>query len=343
MPCFYAVRIRIRMQHAAVILNTADVPAMVLDVKGDLWVPVTVPIVNFRGWNDKTIIDLTSYFIIEQLGPIVGAPSPSTSVVYVNIFRAGGEDMQFALPADPAIHLNEKSRILRHDEDLKDAIEQCSINEKFKQIFEPIAEGQFFREEEHSVMAEDVKNVIDLLKRPADYPITSLNLFGVTTNVTIHSLIMSSFMWQRGSRVIRNLYRSNTTTLQDGIFLELGRAAGRTEDGFVPATSAPTNAPLYQTVAANLPWLCATPYTCTYAASTKVLGSSQRAVPVNIKMNVAGNPTFTQAAGDDWVFMYQVPWAIDLVTPQPKAKNISLLDRAMEKHGPPKSLTVTTN
>jgi hypothetical protein len=322
MPCFYAVRVRLRVQHAATVVDPANVHTMVLDVKGDLWVPIVVPIVNFRGWNDFNISDLDTLLVLEQLGPIVGAPSPSTSVVYVNVFRAGGEDMQFAVPRDPSTASFVRNVISREGQDMSLARPQCSIKRMFEKTFEPIAQGQFFREECHSVMSETCENVVDLLKRPADYPMTSLNFFGLTANLTAHKIITASFMWQRGSRVLRHLHRTNVSTAQDGFFLDVGGTSGRTEYGYVPAYNSPTA--LYQTEAVNLPWYCANPYTVTVMSALYVLGSSQRVLPVNVSLNLSAPETLTQAAGDDWALMFLVPWAQTLFAASTEPKRISL-------------------
>lgn len=313
LPCFYSVRFRIRVQNIATITgDVGNVPSMVLDIKGDTWIPIIVPMVNYRPWIDQTFTDneIISKLVIEQLTQIVGSPSPTTAVIYCNIFRAGGEDMQWSVPCYPGLIPTPTTSVFSgENEDMSKVQKQCSLKEHFKKQFEPIAKSQYFCEEEHAVMSETVKNVIDLLKRPATYP-TATALVGQTSLMTAHKILMSSFIYQRGSIVTTLIHRSQTAiTNFDGFYMNtLGYAPANFPD-WTWANASETGKAMIQTESVSVPYFCCAPYHVTATSANYILGSSQRATSIGASLTLGTQPTITKNVGDDFVYMFQVPWA----------------------------------
>lgn len=315
LPCFYAVRMRIRVQNAASVVDPANVPNMIIDVKGDVWQGITVPLLNPRPWIDRVYssVNLTSNLIIDMLTPIVGPPSPTVAVVYCNIFRAGGEDTQWAVPWDPTIAPTAQCKTSCEVADLSGVKKQMAcIQKMFEKTFEPIATTQSFCEEKNSIMSEDIGALADLLKRPHRYAtgIPTIGAFGQTAAVTAHRIIADSFMWIRGSYVARHMHRFNTSTKQDGFYMRVGSTSTyQPEYGWAPMYSGVGMPVLGQQEAVAMPYYCATPYIVTFRAATYVHGTSQRVLPVVLDYNVATIDTLTIAAGDDMTLLFQVPWA----------------------------------
>lgn len=327
-PCFYSVRIRIRYAVIGTSTNVSDTPNMLLDIKGDVWQAVTVPMNNYVPWNMDygSAQQLLNQLIIEQVSPIVGPPSPSTAVVYVTIFRAGAEDIQFAWPRSPYGFINWTSEPSVHT-DLSYAKAQCNIREKFNETFDPIMVGQNFVEEQNAIMGETVGNMIDCMKRHAKYPQDSGNYIselGSTTNLSTHKFIMSSFMWMRGSVVARHIHRTHISVNNDGFYIPNGSTdAGDPQDGWVPTYATPT--PLMQTEAMTCAWTCPAPYVPTPTAKPYILAINKIYGYERPVLNGTIDEV-TLAAGDDFVFMYQVPWANELYFP-PETRHRKILPK----------------
>lgn len=336
LPCFYAVRFRIRIQYNTTVSNPHNVPNIVIDVKGDVWIPITVPMMQPRPWVDNDGTNYTpSYLVIEQITPIVGAPSPTTAVVYCNIWRAGGEDMQFAYPWDPSFFIfrtkteRKTSVVATEEEDLSRAHPQTCIKEKFAHQFDPIQQGQAFIQEKNFIMSETIETIADLFKRQTLYA-DETHIFGDTPQVTLHKLFASCFMWQRGSVVYRHIHRGNTSGNKDGWYLPPWSFIGgahRPEMGWAPAYQSATQ--MIQQEAINMPYWSAAPYTVSIGSYNKVLGSSQRVVPVRPVLSLGTKDEVTLAAGDDFMMMFLVPWGnqIGLLAKKPSPKTTKHIDK----------------
>jgi len=192
--------------------------------------------------------------------------------------------------------------------DFSSAQQQMNIKECFNKVFEPIAQKQFFIEEMNNTMSEPILNVIDLMKRQATY--TAGQSLGATTALSAHKIIAASFMWQRGGIVYRHIHRGNTSTHKDGWYLPVGGTTFKVDYGWSPAYQSATQ--LYQQEAIVCPWYCSAPYTSTPLDSTWILNTSQKASPVLPVLSLGTPDEITLAAGDDWVYLFQVPWANQL-------------------------------
>lgn len=328
MPEFYSVRIRLRLWQNTTASNVGNIPSMNIDVKGDTWVPVTVPFVNFRTWYDKTsasAVNVTSTLLVEQLSPIVGAGSPSTAVVYVNIFRAGGEDTQFAVPIDPLILPAGIQSARTNLMDMSSYKGQTSINDQFAKMF-PTIDGKSKQQMElHMVMAETVDDIGDLMKRPEEYSsVTALGDITAMPTTGMHGIISSSFMFYRGSTIYRHVHKGNTTTHGDGWYLQNSFATtNRIQSGWAPAYQSLQAGSQHEAI--NIPWYCAAPFRATAGkGGSYISGFHQRVGPMIPFLKLGTPDTICISAGDDFVYMMQVPWA---------NQYISMSDRELSENG----------
>jgi hypothetical protein len=290
-------------------------------VQGDVWQTLCVPILNFRPWTDALNDTPIGILYIEQMSQISGSPALSSPVVYCNIFRAGGEDMQFAFPQDPALWAFRKAinTWSGTEEDMRDAKLQMNIRDKFNEQFDPLVKSQFFIEEKNAVMAETVEAMIDLMKRHTVYT-GATSIIGNTTYLSFHKFIAYSFMWQRGGLIYRHLHTDTANGGRTGWGMTDTTAGHLRYDlGWAPAYSASTAIPQIEAIA--VPYISATHYQVTIGSGGYVLGSSQRAVQKRPILNVATPGDVTIAAGDDFVFLFQVPWARILFDPPAPTKH----------------------
>jgi len=311
MPAFYSFRARIRIQWSTTLVDVGNVPSQQIDVKGDTWVNFIVPYLNWRTWFDQQAPNnLIPYLVIEQLSTIVGAPSPSTAVAYMNVFRAGGEDTQFAVlvPPQPAAQHITRAKTVRKDEDLSLFQKQCSLKELFSKTFDGITPGQSMSQEVGMAMSEVVDSVNDVFKRGVEYP-NATDWIGNNNRVTFHSVIASSFMWKRGGRIIRHVHKGNTTTNGDGFYLLVSPAPYRVDTGWSPASSTATTAPLQEAV--SLPWYCATPFVAGSGMSGSYINPTfhSLAFPLTLQLSLLTTDTIVIAGGDDFHMLMQVPFA----------------------------------
>jgi len=312
MSGFYSARFRISLSYGTV-NNYGDVPSMIIDVNGDKWFNLLIPFLEYRTWRDQFGMPLVTLptLRVDQIGQIVGAPSGTTAVVYMAVFRAGGPDVQFAVPTDPA------------NVDLSRFEKQTDLRSQFEGKFEALSSGQTLSQENHYCMAETIDSLHDLLKRPAEYPANSVYLGPTLATLSAHSIICQSFLYWRGTRVYRNIHMGLSGGYRAGFFLNVSSSAPRLEHGWSPAYSAATQP--YQPETAALPYYCATPFVPTVYASQFIHGSSIRVLQVNLNISQA-TEVLALSAGDDFVMMFPVPWANQLTlfyeAPKPHAARI---------------------
>jgi len=103
-PSFYAFRVQIQLedQNASAIVQTGDIMSKIVDIKGDTTVTLSVPYMRTHTWTDPAVDYSVGpaykppILTVQILTPIVGSSAPATPTIYLNVWRAGGEDTQFA-------------------------------------------------------------------------------------------------------------------------------------------------------------------------------------------------------------------------------------------------------
>jgi len=131
-------------------------------------------------------------------------------------------------------------------------------------------------------------------------------------------------MWWRGSRVYRHMHLGNATTHGDGWYLNTGfDATFNIEQGWGAAYNTAT--PMWQNEAVSVPYYSSVPYHCTSFAATYVLATSKKANrPIYPTLNLTTPDKVTITAGDDFVLLFQVPWACSMsMIDKPRTKILS--------------------
>lgn len=203
MPAFYQLRVQLSVQYEAAPSNIGDLTSRIVDIKGNTWEEVTVPYLFPTPWMSTDEALTYPKLVITQLTTILGSSAPASPIVYVNVFRAAGEDYQLSVPRS----INNSQPI--------DAVEsiyhdQMMIGTAFQRPFETLTKGTSQSVELRNCMPEQAGTVSDLLKRTTQIlwaaPYTVL--YTPDPNVTTGDLfncMLRFFMFWRGSRVVTRI------------------------------------------------------------------------------------------------------------------------------------------
>jgi len=158
LPAFYSCRARVYVSaQNAGITDVADLPQQVVDIKGDTWVTLMVPYLYTSMWRrhrgDAASTQIPTLHI-DLITSIMGSALPAVPIMYCNIFRAGGEDTQFAQLRGVRVN-----GIFKSD---------SSIDQMFSKPFEGLIQCNQGAEIGFC-MAEQVKTVSDCLKRDSSW------------------------------------------------------------------------------------------------------------------------------------------------------------------------------
>jgi hypothetical protein len=179
-PAFYSFRVRVTATvQTSTIDNYGDLASAIIDVKGETWFDFVVPFERAYDWasvTDEVPADVPEV-TITRITDIQGSSAPSSPIVYVNIFRAGGEDISFAgLRGARDFVPPEKNRV---KELVVDA--HVSLDDKFKRPFEGVIKGVNLSVEQGWVMPEMALSVSDCCKRASDH-LTGGSILGGTAS-----------------------------------------------------------------------------------------------------------------------------------------------------------------
>lgn len=206
---FYSARFQIYYSNGAVSSPNGDLLQTVIDVKGDTFTEFTVPYLFPNYWQPLADNSYAPALVVRMITPIVGSSLPSTPTIYLNVFRAGGEDTQFSLLGNAAY--------LPYDYD-NPVTAQSSINSRFKQVFPSLIEGSNMSQELKSVMSEQIGTIKDCTMRASSINanVTAFDYPSVTGETSDTQLLSrepfnywsSVFAFWRGGRRIRQYYGS---------------------------------------------------------------------------------------------------------------------------------------
>lgn len=334
-PVFYSLRIRLTLWYNSTANNIGDIPSTIIDIKGDTWHGVTVPYLFPSTWQPLVSGMETPVFLkLEQLSAIVGAPSPTTSICYVNIFRSAGEDFELAVLNDPLSTTANTTSAKTWQ--IGEYEQQTSITEKFSLPFASLIDGVKLSLEKGETMPEIIGTGTDVCRRMARSSVNTLfGLFslGSQHHTTAMRIVQACFLFIRGSVILRNLHLNNDSTHNDGWYLNVGNGADNyVEYGWAPAYQNPTQP--YQPEAVSLPYYCTQPYVpCYDASATGYMDASASPIsgPVSAKLVNSLANSVGISAGDDLTMLFLVPWANLLnLSPEKNVAKISTktIDRA---------------
>lgn len=139
----------------------------VVTVRGDAWTEIQVPFLHKRAWdftntNQQVSDQSTTYpwLMLEALTDVQGSNSPAAASYYINVFRAGGEDIEFAQLGDALWTDPQASTV---DERVWQS--QCSLVDKFSKPFDQLVPGVTGAIDDNIHMGDKAGTITDLCKR----------------------------------------------------------------------------------------------------------------------------------------------------------------------------------
>lgn len=313
---FHACKVRISLAYGtrAGIARDEDIPYQIVDIKGDTWHQLTVPYLRQFAWTHQAETILAPTLTVSLESPITGESLPATPTIFMIVFRAAGEDVQFsrlsnAHAAVPSSEVRKAS--------LKVPIKQTSFQDRFKKTFEPIVQGCQFATEHGFVNSETTLTVSDCLKRFGNAITRTHN--GVEyhtlpeqTGGPLGSLLEpyhyfgTLFKYFRGSRRIVRLSKTSgfwdvaiirpyNSYIGDADFLVAGW-------GVVPFQTALTRD------AFEIPWYSSIPYTANDRISVAYPGYPDDVILPSSAPSI--DSSYLVCGGDDFVGLHLL-WPID--------------------------------
>lgn len=324
MPAFYSCRVRFSIDYmgGGAPADYGDLMTRLVDIKGDTWEEITVPYLQRTTWSDRTMNAFPPFLKIFQFTPIVGSSDPTTPIMYVNIWRAGGEDIQFSglLDTDtitPYITPSARTR--------SDVIKsQMHIGKRFQKSFPGINKKETLSVEKGLTMSEVTGTVADVCHRHQLVGSNNGTLpHNMTPTTSPFAYLTRFFMFWRGGRIQRRIHYDANSATPSGAFLGIG-SVNKLCNGWAPAYA--TAQSIYQPESFHVPYYHSTPYYPVLgAAALQVSVDAYFSEPVDIvNTTTTTNSAFTLAGADDFVLLHIVPWGnLTTITPPPMVKLVS--------------------
>lgn len=300
-PAFYSFRVRFSVNYAGTPNNYGDLQTRVIDVKGETWETIVIPYLEYTTWRDLGAAGNPPTFKIELVTGIVGSSAPATPIVYVNIFRAAGEDFELAGLINASVSpIGEGEKYSN----------QMHIGRKFKESFTPLNKGTSQSLERGLVMPDVIGTVSDCIKR-AQIVTSTISIPGQDSFGGALNYFGAFFVFWRGGRIMRHIHTTEGApgTLA-GWYLNIANAP-LIDNGWVPAYASPAS--MYQQEAVHVPYMCGQPYYPYRSfASNYMANSCYRNGPIPTTLNLSSHTTVTLSAADDFVYLHLVPWGCAL-------------------------------
>lgn len=329
-PAFYSFRMRLTLRYKNTYVDLGDLQSQVIDIKGETWVPISIPFLYKRMYfalETEAINTGHPWLSITLETPIVGSSSLATPFAYINIFRAGGEDIQFAQPQGVKTYTRLPSPTPRAN---KEFTSDSAPEQKFKTSFPTLIPGVTQAIERNFCQTETVQTVSDLLKRPSYWkPNNSLTFFNFQMGAGNAEFIrqagepfwyfMSLFLFWRGSHNVHfPAGVGNTYMLSlESSGKKLGNAIAPTygDAGYLLPINMTT---VGQMRCVNVPYFCTQPW-YPVGQPGPVLSSTVTQFPSGYFNNPSklyaldittlnGYSDVAISAGDDFIAMYPMPY-----------------------------------
>jgi hypothetical protein len=179
---FYSTRFRITYANETPTIVNGDLPQLIVDVKGDTITEFTIPYLWPTFWRTTGLprVDFPKIYI-EMLSDISGPSLPSEPLIYLNVWRAAGEDIEFSLLKNATFVPGDVLPATIISSDLtssKLAFQaQTSPFTRFKKSFAPVIEGSAYSLEMGNCMPEVGLSIKDCTRRNSSLdPTTWLSL-----------------------------------------------------------------------------------------------------------------------------------------------------------------------
>jgi len=317
---FYSARVRLSLVYeanppASALNDVTPYTQKVIDVKGSTWTSFSVPYLGPTTWapitTSSTWTRALPYIYIEVLTPVFGSSLPSTAIYYLNVYRAGGSDIQFAQLRTAQIQQNTE----------KSFLQQTSLRNKFAEAFEGITPGITGTIEEGLHQADTATTIADACHRYVDlnlnftgqyhytYPGEQPTTTGVNLLQPFHFWSFGFAFW-RGSRRLKIINAASTpitVSLTDSWNVFAAGASGGQGSGRMYQDSLVNSA---ATISVEVPYYSAGAYYGTYACGPPSITILNFPQPTDAKPNftLATNYQALLAAGDDFRYIFPIPY-----------------------------------
>lgn len=171
-PSFYSFRLRVTLRYKNAFANLGDLQSTVYDVKGETFINVSVPYLYstmYRQPASETLNQLHPWLSLTMETPIIGSASLGTPFAYINLYRAGGEDTQFAQLCTLAGAVAPLAAATAEPPTTSD----CSPYQEFAKPFKTIIEGVTQAIESRYTQTETTGTIGDCMKRPSAFTPTA--------------------------------------------------------------------------------------------------------------------------------------------------------------------------
>lgn len=324
-PSFYSFRLRVTLRYKNAYVDLGDLQSHVYDIKGETFVKLSVPYLYstmYRVTNQEGVGLTHPWLSLTMETPIIGSSSLGSPFAYVNIYRSGGEDTQFA----QLIHVGQftvpKEKEKEKEEKRSERTSDCSPFTEFSKPFDTLIPGVTQSIESRYSQTENTGTVMDCMKRPSLYtPQTGVGYapFSWTTPSTAwpkqagepFHYFGSVFIFRRGSLIY------GRSPAVNGAAVKRCSIFGYSNDdclGDASFFSPNDDISLYTAMqnAVTLPWFCELPWmpTNTYGYNYTPTINSNGSSLIFPSWLVSSWPldghTYVSSA-DDTLFMYPLP------------------------------------
>jgi len=317
---FYSARFRIFYATSTPSSADGDLPQMIVDVKGDTSVDVMIPYLHPLVWRPVGLTYAVGdpKLYIQMITEIAGATMPAAPVIYLNVWRSAGEDIQFMLPRNPYFNYHPALRNKRSTKEPVGNAQTC-LGTRFKKPFNPISPGACQSMEFGTCQSEIPIYVSDEMKRWSTLPTNIMGALAPGWDVSFANVnadyatelfpyYSQLFLFCKGSRRFRIF-----STASDFAFLGyngLPLGTGGDSEARVYTLTNTAGAPLnIRHNDIEVPWISQVPYIYV-DRDNSIPYTTQFDPPVGLGYKVTGgfNPdSLCWAAGDDFQFLYLYP------------------------------------
>jgi len=329
---FYSTRFQLAYQLNNDANIDANIPNQIIDVKGDTMVEVTIPYLWYTHWRRTGTTPTTLPTLqLRMLTPIAGSGEPASPLIYVNVWRAGGEDIQFAqlknsqntLPWNAATTTT--TTTITSPVSKTEIRAQTSICSRFKAKFAPIIENSQYSMEVGNCQQELPLLVKDVIRRfslmdprnwqtlvdfsiPYAAPFVTAPFYAEPFSAMGHI-----FLFWRGSRRFRVSPNASDNIVLNSFDSSMVPTPGSgmvISNCNVVQSNTGENSSLVKTEF-EVPYFSEVPYFPIFRPIVPLAYVAGYDLPVGITVNFHTDTTLpyllTWAAGDDFQYLYLIP------------------------------------
>lgn len=308
---FYSLRVRISIVYApnpasTTIPDPTPYTSKVIDVKGDTSTTLTVPFLTPQAWLPTSVASTFNtslpYIYIESLTPVLGSSSPGTALYYLNIWRSAGSDFQLAQLRT--------SQIKSNNVNVPTYEQQVSIRNKFKEPFESTVPGITGTMETGTFMADTSTTITDACHRYVQTIFyNSFSPHYTYPGETSPSYTSQPFhFWSFGFAFWRGSRRYKLFSPSGLLHLYLTDGWNQTCSQSYGSGAVIGDSGTLAMAQAECPYYSTGAFYGTPAIASPTTNAANFPQPADILPSSVSALTQLVAAGDDFIFMFPVPF-----------------------------------